>query len=206
MLMASVGAVPQQEARLRLILISEGQALHYTVGPTLESTFSHKCPYKDPECQVRFEYDSDKEALDRVTQTLGPLPALTRAAVDPSGSAVLLADRMNVKPPWRLRIVDLGSHNTTMSGTAKHSIHDAEWVGPNCFVLLTSDDRTSFMPWHWLAALAGHPPQYGTFYLELYRQDGELLQETTIASGVKNSFGWLKPPEQASSLLECSRR
>jgi hypothetical protein len=47
------------------------------------------------------------------------------------------------------------------------------------------------MPWHWPAILAGHPPQYNTWYLEVYSPDATRIAETVVHEKLKYSGGGL---------------
>ncbi len=133
-----------------------------------------------------------KQADDKLVREQIKVPYFAKVALNSRRSLAVVAESRVGENRNTFEVVEFHTGTRVSSGISQRRIQDTQWVGTNgCFVLLTSTSSLSLMPWHWLAALSGHPAQYDTYYLELRTVDGNLLTETVIHENLKYSGGWL---------------
>ena len=186
---------PDQYLLIRLL--ADGRAYEYSVDlenvrAVLRASCedSGACPFyagadKDPDILAGKEGESFVRSQLKV-------PYSSRVSLDSTRTSALVAEADPGRDKYKFEIFKLPSGTQERSGTTARRIADAEWVGTKgCFALLTSTYSLGFMPWHWPAILAGHPPQYNTYYLELYAPDASLIAETVVHEKLKYSGGGL---------------
>lgn len=121
-----------------------------------------------------------------------------RVSADSQQQRAVIADYGAVKgPPYKFEVRNLQTEAVELTATTKRRISAAEMLGNRgCVLLLTSSYRIGWMPWDLLFTLAGHPPQYDTYYLEVYGADGKMLNELLIHKDLKYSAGYLLPHQE----------
>jgi len=118
----------------------------------------------------------------------------TDASADSKLQRAVVADRSPVKEQYKFEVHSLETGAIEMSATTKRRISAAEMLGTRgCVLLLTSSYRIGWMPWDLLFTLAGHPPQYDTYYLEVYGADGKMLNQLLVKKDLKYSSGYMLP-------------
>jgi hypothetical protein len=178
-------------------LLADGKAYEYSVDLTdvkavlrASCDDSEACPFyanadKDPDILAEKEEESFVRSRLKVAY-------FSRVSLDHTRTSAIVAEADPGKDNYKFEVFKLPSATVERSGTTTRRIADAVWIGTKgCFVLLTTTYSTGFMPWHWPAILAGHPPQYNTWYLELYGPDATRIDETVVHEKLKYSSGGL---------------
>jgi len=203
------GATEQMALAPNLVvrLRGDGSAFEYAVDlrefkaiPLAQCDSQQACsflsePKNDPDLVT-------KMADDKTVRRQIKVPYFAKVALNSGRSLAVVAESPVGENRNTFDIVEFSTGTRVGSGTSQRRIQDTQWVGSNgCFVLLTSSSSLSLMPWHWLAALSGHPAQYDTYYLELRTVDGTLVAETLVHANLKYSAGWLIKRMAAEGLL-----
>lgn len=200
-LLAATSATADEESYIRVVLAGGGEVHEYRLTPrTLTLSPASRCPgavrancafFTDP------IYQADASERKNIDENI--LPRLTeqsffkRASADSQLQRAVITDFSSGKP-YRFEVRNLKTQVIELHATTKRAISAAEMLGNRgCVLLLTSTYRNGRMPWDALFAVAGHPTQYDTYYLEVYSPDGNLLKELLVHEDIKNSYGYFLP-------------
>jgi len=201
-LFATLSASADTGSYFRVVLFGDGQAHEYRLDPsTLSLSLASRCPdgvrstcafMTDPTYQAESaEHDNMEKAL---LSSFGKQRISSRAAADSLARRAVTADHALGYAQYKFEVRNLESGAIESSATTKRHISAAEMLGNRgCVLLLTSTYRLGRMPWDWLISLAGHPPEYETFYLEVYGADGKVLNELLVKKDLKYGGGYLLP-------------
>ena len=200
----ALGIVPD-DSYLQAVFTDNKQVFRYDLdlqGVHAKLISSCEIPFTDESCKLPVMWESSLDRYKRKVQDADLLRAQLKsipyfyaldATLDPSHSLALITNRSDSQTKYRFRIFQLLTSAEIVSGVSERRAIDAEWIGNHgCFALLTrtTSSAVALLPWNWLQTFSGHPPQYDTYYLELYTLDGHLLGETVIHEKIRNSNGY----------------
>lgn len=186
------------------VVLSEGSEVYaYRVSPsTLALTLKERCSERSPSaCAFATDpaYQADlAERKSNATLVLARFKDLPSFAVTAADStlqhAVIAESGAGHSSPYKFELHNLQTGTVELTKTTKRRISAAALFGSRgCFVLLTSSYRIGMKPWELVLSLAGHPPQYDTYYLEVYSSNGTVLNELLVHKDLRNSSGFLVP-------------
>jgi hypothetical protein len=200
-LLVAISASADSDSYFNVVLSGDGEAYKYRVAyRTLEVSLISRCsdglrstcaliadPVEKADASAH-EKMEDALLLRFKRQKLG-----SRASADPQLLRAVIAD-IGYGEESKIEVRSLQNEAIEMAATTKRRISAVEMYGiRGCVLLLTASYRNDWLPWHWPMALAGHPAQYATYYLELYSPDGKLIKELLIRKDLKYSAGFLLP-------------
>lgn len=201
-LLATISASANADSYFRVVLSGGGEVYEYRFAPhTFSLSLASRCSGGVPSTCAFFAdpvYQADSAKHSNVEKGLlsrfRKEPIIARASADSRLQRAVLADYASGKEPYKFEVYNLKTDAIEMSATTKRRISAAEMLGTRgCVLLLTSSYRIGWMPWDLLFTLAGHPPQYDTYYLEVYGADGKMLNEFLIKKDLKYSSGYVLP-------------
>jgi hypothetical protein len=199
-MLATLSASAAEGSYFRVLLYGGDDTYEYRFSPhasapSLESHCSDDLPsackrITDPAYQVA---PSDHEPMTTaVIRAFHKESVSARAAADSQLRRAVVFNRMASREPFKFEVHNLETGAVEMSAMAKRRISAAEMLGTHgCVVLLTSSYRVDWMPWNWPLTLAGHPPQYDSYYLEFYGADGKMFKELLIKKDLKYAGGYM---------------
>lgn len=196
LLLASPSLVAQDDY-LKVRLIGGGDAYEYKVDlGTFQTALIQTCEnIRTTSCSF---FSSAAESPDVLAKKQdhkdfagsGSAFAFSHISFNSPRTHVLVADGLPRQKTYKFQVLETGSVAPKVAGALNRRIADAEWLGTKgCFALLSYESSLGLMPWHWLAILTGHPPQYDTYYLSVYDQRGALVSEAQVREDLKNSAG-----------------
>jgi len=197
-LLAAISGSANAGSYFRVVLLGGGELYEYRFDPsTFALSSASRCPdrvvqncpfFTDP---IRREHWNAGNAL---LSRFGKKSISSYAAADSQMRHAVIADLDLEKGPHKFEVRNLETEAIELSATTKRRISAAEMLGDRgCVLLLTSTYRIGWMPWDWPLTFAGHPPQYNTYYLEVYGPDGKMLNEMLVKKELKYSGGYLLP-------------
>lgn len=197
--LAATSAYADEGSYIRIVLSSGGEMHEYRFVPhTHALSLASRCP-DATRCAFSADsiYQADvakrKNINETVLSRLADDSLFVRSAADSKLQRAVTADFSSGRPN-SFEVRDLKTDAVTMRATMKRAISAVEMLGSRgCVLLLTSTYRNGRMPWDVFFALAGHPPQYDTYYLEVYSPEGKLLKELLVHEDLKNSHGYFLP-------------
>jgi hypothetical protein len=197
-LLAAISGSANAGSYFRVALLGGGELYEYRFDPsTFVLSSASRCPdrvvqkcpfFTDP---IRREHWNTGNAL---LSRFGNKSSFSYAAADSQMRRAVIADRDPGKGLHTFEVRNLETEAIELAATTKRRISAAEMLGDRgCVLLLTSTYRIGWMPWDWPLTLAGHPPQYDTYYLEVYAPSGKMLNEMLVKENVEYSGGYLVP-------------
>lgn len=203
-LLATISASANAGSYFRVALLGGGELYEYRLDPsTFALSSASRCPDRVVQTCPFFTdpiYQEHRNTEKALLSRFGNKSSFSYAAADSQMRRAVIADRDPGKGPHKFEVRNLETEAIELSATTKRRISAAEMLGNRgCVLLLTSTYRIGWMPWDWPLTLAGHPPQYDTYYLEVYGPDGKMLNEMLVKKELKYSGGYLVPYREDES-------
>jgi hypothetical protein len=192
----TISASANAGSYFRVALLGGGELYEYRLDPsTFALSSASRCPDGEVQTCPFFTdpiYQEHKNTEKALLSRFGKKSISSYAAADSQMRRAVIADRGLDKGPHKFEVRNLETEAIELSATTKRHISAAEMLGDRgCVLLLTSTYRIGWMPWDLPFTLAGHPPQYDTYYLEVYGADGKMLNEMLVKKNLKFSGGYL---------------
>jgi hypothetical protein len=204
-LLAAISANADAGSYFRVVLFGGGEVYEYRVAPrTFALSLASRCSDGAPSTCAFFAdpiYQADssehKKMEKAILSRFRRESPFVRASADSQLERAVIADYASGKELYKFEVRNLRTDAIEITATTKRRISAVEMLGNRgCVLLLTSSYRNSWMPWNLLLSLAGHPPQYDTYYLEVYGPDGKMLNELLIHKDLNYSAGYLLPHQE----------